>query len=417
MKQSLVIGALFFTSLVCGVFSLGMVVTFEAVEESLFTPRLEQEVEEFLAQYDVAPQIIDIPRKNFKVYLDPVGDRKSLPVEFRNLELDAGEIVLGGKGYYLVRAERGVSDFYFFFDESHVEAVEVLLFVVMITVDVILILLGLLVSIAIANRIVNPLEELVHQIDVMEDEGGETIHLSESKYYPTEIVILTNTLEHFRRRIISMLSREQEFSSNVSHELRTPLMGIRGAVEILEMGAKSEQEATDLYRRIGRNCHYMSVLTESLLILVKNPKARDKLVEKVSLASVVNWQIEQYANLAQSRGVMIKLEREDDVVVQAIPTVVNVLVSNIIRNAINYTDHNEIIIVLADSSVVIQDHGPGISQSDQQTIFERFERGTNDLKEGAGIGLWLVRRFCEEFEWAFHFESDESSGTRVAIRF
>jgi signal transduction histidine kinase len=106
-----------------------------------------------------------------------------------------------------------------------------------------------------------------------------------------------------------------------------------------------------------------------------------------------------------------------DAEINTIPAVIEIVIGNILKNAVKYTDQNVINIFVDTAESVIQDYGPGIDRSVQATLFDRFNRGHNRNPAGSGIGLALVRRFCEQYGWAIDFRSDQETGTRVAVVF
>ena len=124
------------------------------------------------------------------------------------------------------------------------------------------------------------------------------------------------------------------------------------------------------------------------------------------------------SDLAERKGIRFRVEHgEKDVEIRTIPAVANIVIGNIIKNAVKYTNRNEVSVFVTARAVVIQDYGPGIDQTAQQFLFDRFNRGANRNPDGSGIGLALVRRFCEQYGWVIDFESELDKGTRVAVAF
>ena len=142
------------------------------------------------------------------------------------------------------------------------------------------------------------------------------------------------------------------------------------------------------------------------------------MIEPVSVERVVDKQISAVRDVAESKGVSVHVEHTGTAAtVQTIPAVIDIVIANILKNAVKYTDQKIINVFVTPDEVVIQDYGPGIDKTVQGTLFDRFNRGENRNPDGTGIGLALVRRFCDQYGWVIDFQSEETKGTRVAVAF
>jgi signal transduction histidine kinase len=98
--------------------------------------------------------------------------------------------------------------------------------------------------------------------------------------------------------------------------------------------------------------------------------------------------------------------------------VLAVMLGNLIRNTILYTDEGDIEIIIDDSEITISDSGPGIPPSKLKRIFEPFDRP--DMDENVadyGIGLTIVKRLCDRFGWQINVASFADQGSRFIITF
>jgi signal transduction histidine kinase len=120
--------------------------------------------------------------------------------------------------------------------------------------------------------------------------------------------------------------------------------------------------------------------------------------------------------LCERRGITFQYTVEAPGSVRGIPAVVSIVIGNLLRNAVTHTDHPKIDVVLTGARVTVEDYGPGIETGLQAVMFDRYSRGTN-AHTGFGIGLALVRRFCDQFGWPVTVESKPGAGTRITIEF
>lgn len=195
-------------------------------------------------------------------------------------------------------------------------------------------------------------------------------------------------------------------------------MGVQGAAELLERRSADNPELAELTARIRRGCLHMTTLTEALLYLARDPSIFRDMIEPLSIERVVDNQIAAVHEVASSKGIVLNFEITGAAAtVQTIPAVANIVIGNILKNAVKYTDRKLISVYLTPSEIVIQDYGPGIDATVQETLFDRFNRGEHRNSDGTGIGLALVRRFCDQYGWVIDFRSEIDKGTRIAVVF
>ena len=138
---------------------------------------------------------------------------------------------------------------------------------------------------------------------------------------------------------------------------------------------------------------------------------------RVAINRVVREQIERHEFLKADKDIEFQLQESAQLEVVASETVIAVLLGNLIRNAIVYTEQGDIRIDIDAGQITISDSGPGISASSISTIFEPFDRAGNDNAAGFGIGLTIVKRLCDRFGWDIEVHSEPRKGTTFRLRF
>ena len=412
---ALVVGA-------CIICQAGLHVAFEVAEDRLYDTRMQSQVDDLLALYDRDPSIIDMPLRNFRIYAAQVGDTRALPADLRDLAPDVDEVMRDGHEFDVYIVTRGSTLLYFLSDESDFNAFEHSLFGVMAVLMLSVVIVAGIASLALARRATAPLTTLAEQVTALDDRGGDGIVLTAAALRDDALATLARAIDGYHRRLSALLNREREFSADVSHELRTPLMAIQGAAELLARKSIDEPAHGELVQRIRRGCQNMTTLTEALLFLARDTQSFHELVEPVSVAQVVVQQVAALREVATNKGVAFAIDDDGDAsTVEAIPAVINIVIGNILKNAVKYTNREKISVFLRPRQVVIQDYGPGIDEDLRLRLFERYVRGANREpradSDSNGIGLALVRRFCEAYGWRIDLDSKLGSGTRVALQF
>lgn len=304
------------------------------------------------------------------------------------------EVPAGGHGHFhvAVRPGAGGGSRYFAFDVTRLTS----------TTDNLKRTAGLLLASAllallaaailahlVARRLGRPLERVVEWTRAEgapppADDGGVA-----------EIRALLDALLARNARIQEQLEREQRFNRDASHELRTPLAVAQGAVEILELDPPRDVETFD---RLRRALSQMGLLTEGILWLARERRSE----ERCDLHRVSRELLALYGHLRRSDGIALVIESAGEVHAPIPASVARVMMGNLLKNALAYTDEGRIVIAIEPSAWTISDTGAG---------FGRAEPG----RESLGIGLSLVERLTRHFGWALSIDAQEPRGTRVRL--
>jgi two-component system, OmpR family, sensor kinase len=191
--------------------------------------------------------------------------------------------------------------------------------------------------------------------------------------------------------------RLRRFLSDASHELRTPLASIRGYAELFRMGAAARPEDTaKAMARIEEEAARMGVLVEDLLALARLDEMPQARRDPVDLAPLARDAADDARAAARDREVTVTIE--GDHVVTGDPSQLRQVLANLMRNALTHTPAGspiELSVSSVDGFVrfAVRDHGPGLPEGAQASVFERFwrsEGGRGRGKAGAGLGLAIV---------------------------
>jgi two-component system OmpR family sensor kinase len=209
--------------------------------------------------------------------------------------------------------------------------------------------------------------------------------------------MLSRIEESFAARTESE-SKLRRFVADASHELRTPLTAIRGFAELHRQGAvKGEAATSELVGRIENESVRMGALVEDLLMLARLDQSRELVSEPVNLNEVVTESVESARAAGPEHPISIDLPDEAFVLGDA--GKIYQVVANLLANARIHTPIGTPIAVSVKSddsgtTISITDSGPGLSQADQDRIFERFYRAdpsrNRSNEEGSGLGLSIV---------------------------
>ena len=241
------------------------------------------------------------------------------------------------------------------------------------------------------------------------------------KAAPTEVRTLLGGINNLMARVERLVDSERQFTSNASHELKTPLAGIRAQLQTLPAidDLTERQQAYDrLIQAVDRITHVINQLLMLARLAPEEPHSSEKQVDLVRL--VVDM-VAESAPAAMARNIELGYLGEQQATVEGERVWLEVLVSNLVNNAISYTDPGGQITVAVkalEKSVRLEvvDTGSGIPPEQQALIFERFFRGDQkDDVSGSGIGLSIVKRIAEIHAASILVQSPVEGGRGTAI--
>jgi len=273
-------------------------------------------------------------------------------------------------------------------------------------------LLSLLTGGWAASRVMRPVSALVARLG---RSGNQTRYEPLAQHFADdEVGELAKALDDYSSRLTEVVRRDREFNADVSHELRTPLAVIKGAVELLLSRPDLDEKTRTRLLRIQRAEQQCTDLTGALLLLSRNERGHGE----CDVARAAEQLLEMHRQQLGGKPLELRLERGVDLIVDAPEAVVMVALGNLIGNAVKYTQEGQVVVRVRDGAVEVIDSGPGLSAEDAERLFERGYRGTHAAhSHGGGIGLSIVRRLCQLYDWQVQMVPGERRGAVASLVF
>ena len=205
-------------------------------------------------------------------------------------------------------------------------------------------------------------------------------------------------------KIKSLIENEQDFLRHASHELRTPIAVVKSNSELLERLLSTQDSGNETQgnsnqkalSRIARAANNMQQLTETLLWLSREESV-DIVSDKVSLKDLLTELIEDNNYLLNGKSVDVFTKLSDDQLTLAV-TPCRLILSNIIRNAFQYTQNGAINITFKNHKVRI-DNVNYLSVDFNHAQHEQNRALSSDY--GFGLGLRLVEKIISKLTWGY----------------
>ncbi|MBF0293118.1 MAG: PAS domain S-box protein [Nitrospinae bacterium] len=234
------------------------------------------------------------------------------------------------------------------------------------------------------------------------------------------MVVALNDITQLRR----LANFRRDFASNVSHELRTPITSIRGFAETLLGGAIEEPStARHFVEIINKHANRLSSIIEDILTLssLEQGEAIELMAQPVR--NVIAKAIDGLSGKAAEKKIGVHLECAQSIEAPINGPLLESAISNLVDNAINYSDENTAINVSAfvEGDVVlitVRDQGYGMERQHSDRIFERFyrvDKARSRKAGGTGLGLSIVKHVVLAHHGKVTVESEPGKGSVFTI--
>jgi len=236
----------------------------------------------------------------------------------------------------------------------------------------------------------------------------------------SEIVVRTHEIEQKNRTIEALLVRKNDLFANVSHELRTPLTLILGPINALLKTLRSQEQKRQAHM-IERNARRLLGLVEQLLSLARITRHEPEQQFAHPISPKLTFIIESFRSKAEEKRISLSLQLVQELSALSSDDAIEIVVGNLISNAIKYTPIGGAVSVCVDVvankiRIQIQDTGDGIASTDQENIFERFTRlPQHQHTQGSGVGLAVVKELTEANKGKIEVKSELGKGTNFIV--
>lgn len=413
---SLRVRVAFAVAITCIGIMIGLGLTLHTASEKLEHSLVNQIVNEemvFLVRHHLEnPNMtVSAPGPNLEYFIvRSKNDLARVPAALRELPIGHHEVMVNNEELHVAVREVDGTRFVVAYDagphEDREQRFRELLYFSLAAVTVISATLGYWV----AGLITRQISRLSSRVASM-DPGDPRTPLLEPGQSP-EVATLASALDQYQSRIRTLIEREQEFTGNASHELRTPLTVIRTSCELLERESGLPEKARTRIAAINAAAERMTGQIEMLLLLARAETTGTK--DKVPVASCVNDAAQHLLGEFASKPVEFRNLVPASAVFTLNRHALDIVVTNLLRNAFTYTDRGHVSVSLENKSIIVADTGIGIKPEQLPHIFDRFHRG-GAHSDGFGLGLAIVQRICDLHGWIIDVESTPSKGSTFRL--
>lgn len=269
--------------------------------------------------------------------------------------------------------------------EDLVEAVIATLLIISVALLVIMLSVNYFFSKKIWKPFFNTLTAL-NDYDITKHQA-----ISPGKTNTLEFKKLNEAIQKMTSKISADFQNLKAFTENASHEIQTPLAIIKTKTEnLLQSDGLSEELAKQLIE-INRAAGRLSKLNQTLLLLTKIENNQFASSEPIDLSKLLHEKIKLFEDLIGIKNFKLESSIESGVLLRLHPALSDIVISNLISNALKYTPEKETIKVELTKNYLLVSNPGSPLKAGAENLFDRFYK---ENSESTGLGLALVKQIA-----------------------
>lgn len=235
-----------------------------------------------------------------------------------------------------------------------------------------------------------------------------------------ELAELGQNFDFMTSQISALIKGQRQLLHDVSHELRSPLARMQAAIGIAQ---QQPEKAESVLERLEKEAQRMSDLVGELLLLsrmetgINHNQPGDIDINLLLDEIVADARFE-----AEAKSINIDYQHNGPVHLHGQQELLHRAIENVLRNAIKYSQPGDNISLKAGSTaagtqfeVIVDDQGPGVSDTDLEKLFQPFFRGDPKHRDGIGLGLTIAQRAVAAHRGRIEASNRSEGGLRIRI--
>jgi len=251
-----------------------------------------------------------------------------------------------------------------------------------------------------------------------------TAYLSEGLVFLSVILIGAVFLYSAVMRQLRIQRQQQNFMMAITHELKTPISIARLNIETLQKHVLDDSKKEKILKSSLQELNRLNTLTGNILVsaqLEGGSYLFNK--EELNFSRITTDSLQDFTNRFPTRPWISSIE--PDLFVMGDPLLMQILINNLIENAVKYSPpESPISVVLSkegsEGVLEVKDEGSGIPKKEHKRIFQKFYRMGNEntrTAQGTGLGLYLCRKITQDHKMRLQVKDNHPQGTIFTVRF
>jgi len=287
--------------------------------------------------------------------------------------------------------------------KSQQETEDLVQLIVLLTLSIVVLLLIVLFLINrfVLNKLWLPFNNTLSELKQFNLSNKRPIQLEASDI--NEFKELNKAVTAMSNSVLKDYEALKSFTENASHEIQTPLAVIQSKLELLMQSENFTEQQMQYTQHIQAETSRLSRLNQSLLLLTKIDNRQFEHTAKVDIAKIVDRQLNNFEELIAAKGISLTKTVENSCIVLMNEIMAEVLVTNLIINAIKHNlDNGTITIIVNKNVLTVSNTGPALGGNPSE-MFERFKKDKVN-SESLGLGLSIVKKITEQYGFKAQYD-------------
>lgn len=410
LRQRLILTTVVIVTITSTLFAGGVMLLKQQLEEVTFGRMVREHMQVLLQNAESIHGAIDSVFPEWQFVRG--DDTQSLPPSVRSLPVgDYHSVRISGKHYQINITEYQGDKVYLLYDISEWEEQEHKLLVSLLGGVLVVLALALFMAKQAAHSILAPVRRLTARLATIHPDQRNVRIVGD--FEDQDIGQIAAAFDAYSTRLDQFVERERSFTASASHELRTPLSVMMGAVDVIESN-RTEPAINRALERMRRACGEMQAFIEATLFLSREQQSGISDSSSADLCQVVLQVVDNNQEPLSSAGIELRTEFKATPILDVPESIAKIVVANLLRNAIEHTPGGCIEVYVDSQKLIVRDNGEGIASENLPRI---FDRSFSTKASGAGLGLNMVKRICDRFDWDIRVDSQPGEGAVAAITF
>ncbi len=209
-----------------------------------------------------------------------------------------------------------------------------------------------------------------------------------------EFTLLNEVLNIMSEKIYSDFLSLKEFTENASHEMQTPLSIIRAKLELLIQDESLSCEQVNLIQSISESSNRLSKMSRALVLITRIESLQFTKISNINLNQSLEQLLKNFSELITEKGITITKDYQNELFLEMNPTLVDVLLNNLVSNAIRHNIiDGKINITISGKQLIISNTGAPLNVS-PEILFQRFSKD-KPQSDSLGLGLAIVKKIAD----------------------
>lgn len=257
-----------------------------------------------------------------------------------------------------------------------------------------LFIISILINYLIARRLWKPFYDSVNKAEKFDVLSDKPLDLPDTDI--KEFNQLNDVFDYMTSKMRNDYLNLKEFSENAAHEIQTPLAVIRSKADLLMQQKSLNKESINLLKSINESTTKLYKLNQGLLLIskIENQIFHEK--KKISLKQIVKNGFDNYKEIMLLKKINVEFEATDDAIIEMNDVLAEVLISNLLSNAVRFNIDSGFIKCNIDNKLLtISNSGLPLTMNPED-LFKRFYKGTNN-PHSVGLGLSIVKKITDGY--------------------